>query len=57
LSIYIKINIKYKNKRPIRLSYHGRSHYNSLKPINNVNYGLLENRKCGEIENDTLKKL
>ena len=45
------------NFRPIRLSYHGRSHYNSIKPIHNLNGGLIAGFECGKIEGDALLKL
>lgn len=35
---------------PIKLSYHGRSHYNSIKHKEKVNSALLGNVECGHIE-------
>ena len=40
---------------PIRLSYHGRSHYNSVVPMTWTKNSCLLNEKPGLVENEAIK--
>ncbi|KAM3131699.1 hypothetical protein pb186bvf_016230 [Paramecium bursaria] len=45
------------NKEPIRLSYHGSAHYNSIKFKDKPNTALLENQHIGTVEDKIIERL
>lgn len=43
------------NSEPIRLSYHGKSHYNSIVPLNWTYEKVFIKTKPGELEDEAIK--